>query len=381
MLERARWKTILAIASVGLLALASPGSAGWAFHYVTGWGTLGTGDGEFDSPWGLGIDPDGRVVVADTFNDRIQVFSAVGDFIDSFGSSGTAEYQFDWPAGLAIDQNGNIFVADRQNLRVQKYDKNGNFLLMFGAGVVSGLLVPEICTSACLVGLSSGADGGFSLPEGVAIGPSQSVYVTDYFGDRIQRFTTAGVFLNKFGISGDGKLNNPISIAVDQMDDVYVGDSLNFRIVKYSASGAFLRTWGWGVQDGTEEFQICTSGCQSGSSGNGAGQFHSMWAITVDPQRSLVYVAENIYSYLQVFTLDGSYLGRWGVLGSDPGQLDHPKGLDFDSTGRLFVAESANDRVQKFRYPLDAFVAEASAHPFFIDSSSRRPKAHRFQKR
>jgi DNA-binding beta-propeller fold protein YncE len=254
-----------------------------------------------------------------------------------------------------------VFIVDRQNRRVQKYDKNGNFVMMFGAGVATGTLVHEICTSSCLIGQSTTVDGGFALPEAVAIGPSQGVYVTDYFGDRIQRFTTDGAFLNKFGISGDGQLNNPISIAIDQMDDVYIGDSLNFRIVKYSASGAFLSTWGWGVQDGSDEFQVCTSGCQAGSSGNGGGQLHSPWAITVDTQRSLVYVAENLYNYIQVFTLDGSYLGRWGVYGSNPGQLDHPKGLDFDSTGHLYVSESANDRVQKFRYPLDAFVAEASA--------------------
>ena len=42
--------------------------------FLTKWGTEGTGDGEFDAPSGLDVDSAGNVFVADTLNDRIQVF-------------------------------------------------------------------------------------------------------------------------------------------------------------------------------------------------------------------------------------------------------------------------------------------------------------------
>ena len=45
-------------------------------HFITKWGSLGTGDGQFDSPYGIAVDSStGNVFVADTFNNRIQVFA------------------------------------------------------------------------------------------------------------------------------------------------------------------------------------------------------------------------------------------------------------------------------------------------------------------
>jgi DNA-binding beta-propeller fold protein YncE len=298
--------------------------------------------------------------VADSGRDRIQVFSSKGKYLSSFGSTGTLESQFDRPAGVTIDNNGNVFVADRDNRRVQKFDKNGTFLLMFGAGVATGAVAPEICTSGCLIGLPTTIGGGFSVVDAVAIGLNQRVYATDQINDRMQIFTNGGSFVKTFGAVGDGALDNPIAIAIDQADEVYVVDANNYRIVKYSATGAFLRTWGWGVKNGNNTFQVCTSGCLPGIGGVGAGQFHAPSGLTVDTQRSFVYVADFLDNELEVFTLQGDYLGRWGTSGSTPGELGSPRSLDFDSRGYLYLTEDANNRVQKFRYPMSRFVADSA---------------------
>jgi hypothetical protein len=62
-------------------------------------------------------------------------------------------------------------------------------------------------------------------------------------------------------------------------------------VQKFDAAGTFERTWGWGVQDGTSAFQVCTSGCQSGIAGAGEGQFFYLTGVPVDAI-GYVYVTE-----------------------------------------------------------------------------------------
>ena len=75
-------------------------------------GGFGTGDGEFDSPWGIDIDRDGNIYIADWRNDRIQKFAPDGRFLMKFGSSGSGDGEFNRPADVAVDQDGIIYVAD-----------------------------------------------------------------------------------------------------------------------------------------------------------------------------------------------------------------------------------------------------------------------------
>jgi len=77
-------------------------------------------EGSFNVATGIGIDSEGRVYVADFYNDRIQIFDPEGNFIMSFGKQGKGEGEFERPTDVAIDRNGNIYVVDWGNDRVQK---------------------------------------------------------------------------------------------------------------------------------------------------------------------------------------------------------------------------------------------------------------------
>ena len=79
------------------------------------------------------MDENGHVYVADTGNKRIVVFDTEGTFITEFGEVGFGDGQFDEPSGLALDSDGNLYVADTWNQRIQVFspDINGlaqNFL-------------------------------------------------------------------------------------------------------------------------------------------------------------------------------------------------------------------------------------------------------------
>lgn len=105
--------------------------------FVGSFGSSGSSDGKFDEPSGLAFDAaDHLLYVADTENDRIQVFElSAGNtcpttgthevaagvcYVDAFGSAGSREGQFNEPSGLAIDpSSGALYVADTGNHRIQ----------------------------------------------------------------------------------------------------------------------------------------------------------------------------------------------------------------------------------------------------------------------
>src|SRR5439155_1739817 len=128
--------------------------------FLTAWGSLGSGDGQFASPSGVAADGSGHVYVADTVNHRIQQLETNGSFLTAWGG-GRAGGEFTDPRGVAIDGSGNVYVADAETNRIQKFDASGTFLATWG-------------------NYGTG-DGQFFYPNGVAIDESGHVYVADTF--------------------------------------------------------------------------------------------------------------------------------------------------------------------------------------------------------
>ena len=208
------------------------------------WGSEGSGDGQFQFPSGIAVDGSGNVYMTDGGNNRVQVFSASGEFLRKWGSAGIGDGQFQFPTGIAVDGLGNVYVINRLNHSVQVFSASGEFLRKWS---------------------SEGSDDGQSrLPEGIAVDGSGNVYVADWDNNRVQVFSTSGTFLRKWGSggSGDGQFAFPFGIAVDGSGNVYVADTSNQRIQKFSASGEFLAKWG--------------------TKGSGDGQFQSPSGIAVD---------------------------------------------------------------------------------------------------
>jgi hypothetical protein len=73
----------------------------------------------------------------------------------------------------------------------------------------------------------------------VAVDASGNVYVADAGNHRIQKFSSAGILLTKWGSYGaeDGQLNSPRSVGVGATGNVYVADTFNSRIQEFSLPG------------------------------------------------------------------------------------------------------------------------------------------------
>lgn len=134
----------------------------------------GSEDGQVCRPWGVCIDQDGNILVADRSNNRIQIFSKRGEFLRRFGSHGSENGQFDRPAGIAVDRTNRIIVADKDNHRIQIFSYDGRFLLKFGS---KGMKI-----------------GQFNYPWDIDVNSDCQIVVSDTRNHRIQLFTSEGKF-------------------------------------------------------------------------------------------------------------------------------------------------------------------------------------------
>jgi DNA-binding beta-propeller fold protein YncE len=127
------------------------------------------------------------VYVADTVNNRIQVFSNNGTFIAEWGRYGTGNGSLSSPRGIALDQTGNVYVADTGNNRIQVFSNNGTFI--------------------SVLGIDGGANGILRSPEGIAVDSSSgNVYVADTGNNRISVFSSRSPIGSEAFLSEEGEI-------------------------------------------------------------------------------------------------------------------------------------------------------------------------------
>jgi RTX calcium-binding nonapeptide repeat (4 copies)/NHL repeat len=372
----------------GTLFLTLAPSAFASMQLVREWGIEGTSGGQFNASYDVEVAPSGDVYVADLNNHRMLTYSSSGAFLRTWGwgvadgsnafqictSScqagipGAGDGQFNDPRRVAVDAGGNVYVSDSSNNRIEKFSSSGTFLSTWGWGVADGSNAFQICTSSCQAGIHGSGDGQLWTPQGVAVSSSGNVYVADWNNDRVQEFSSSGAFLRTWGWgvddgsnalqictsscqagisgAGDGQFDGPATLTIDS-SGVFVADYFNHRIDKFSSSGTFLRTWGWGVDSGSNAFQICTSSCQRGLAGAGDGQFSGLSGLATDSSGN-VYVADWINDRVQKFAGWGGFGTKWGSTGSGPGEFAAPDGVAVDSSGAIYVADSSNQRIEVF---------------------------------
>ncbi|HVC36852.1 MAG TPA: NHL repeat-containing protein [Gammaproteobacteria bacterium] len=181
-------------------------------------GHSGSGPGEFKAPSGVAVLPDGNLVVADFYNQRVQELRPDGTFVRQWGETGKKGYvrsgTFNYPTDVAADTQGNIYVADGYNDRIQVFGLSGRFLRMWGGPF--GLHLPAS------VNFLGSLNGWFKTPTAMAISPTDGdVFVADEENDRIQKFTAHGKFLTAFGTPPQGPGFTETGVAVASDGTVY----------------------------------------------------------------------------------------------------------------------------------------------------------------
>ncbi|MBN1248217.1 MAG: hypothetical protein JXC32_11205, partial [Anaerolineae bacterium] len=152
-----------------------------------------------------------RILVADSGNDRVQVFDAAGNFVSAFGGSGSGPGQFDNPQGLAVDGMGRVIVGDSGNDRLQ-------VLAFDGTTLAAGSIITA----------------GLESPTGVATGPLSRILVADTGHDQIKVLAAGGTVLATYAAPSDGHaggFSGPRCVVPDNAGNLIVADTGNGRVV------------------------------------------------------------------------------------------------------------------------------------------------------
>jgi sugar lactone lactonase YvrE len=220
---------------------------------AAGNGTQGyAGDGasaynaELQDPYGVAVDADGNIYIADTFNQRIRkvdvygiITTVAGTGVKGYSGDGGASTnaELNWPFGVAVDGSGSLFIADRDNNRIRKVSANGVITTVAGNGIQG----------------FSGDDGAatnaeLSQPDGVSLDAYGDIIIADTINNRIREVNAAGNmttlagngtpgFSNDGGTATNASLASPAGVVVDASGNLLIADTFNNRIRKVTRQG------------------------------------------------------------------------------------------------------------------------------------------------
>ena len=152
----------------------------------------------------------------------------------------------------------------------------------------------------------------------------------------ILKFDSSGKLVKSFG---GGMFVFPHGICIDKGGNVWVtdgqgGEGKGHQVFKFSPEGKVLLTLG-----------------KAGVAGDGPDTFNQPSDVIVASNGD-IFVADghgaNSNARIVKFSKDGKFIKTWGKKGSAPGEFNTPHALAFDSKGRLFVGDRANNQIQIF---------------------------------
>jgi len=214
-----------------------------AFHVLAG-GREGFADGRgeaaaFNTPSGLALDRHGNLYVADTGNHAIrkvtplgEVSTLAGDGTPGFADGIGRQARFDGPMGVAVDAQGRVYVADTWNDRIRVIEPDGRVWTLAGGdrpGWVDG----------------QGGVARFDTPTDLKLDADGVLWVADLRNDALRTVAASGQVATRIGgPDGERRLWGPMTLALTHDGVAYVGERITGRVVQVSPTGHVMAVAG-----------------------------------------------------------------------------------------------------------------------------------------
>ncbi|CAF1037475.1 unnamed protein product [Rotaria sordida] len=278
---------------------------------VAGGNKAGSELNQLQYPFGIVLDDDSNLYIADSFNHRIIKWhygSSVGKIVAGGNDLGNRSDQFRYPNSLTIAKNGTMFICDNGNHRLQKWEKNARE----GETIISNIT----CT-------------------GIYIDNQDSLYYSDVGGHKIVKWPENEIIAG--GNSEGSQLNQlsyPNHFFIKNNKSIFIADGGNNRIVE----------WIIGDKEG-----IIRAG------GNGPGhnldQFYQPMSVIIDQSDNLYvvdYDNNRIMRWLKNSKSGIVLIGEGEEDGHGKDQLMRPTQALFDKNGNLWICDEMDHRIQMF---------------------------------
>jgi DNA-binding beta-propeller fold protein YncE len=295
----------------------------------------------FSDPFGIAVDSDGNVIIADAgecncirrITPKGQVEIIAGSE-EGFADGKAGEAKFNTPSGIAIDADDNLIIADTTDNRIRKLDEKGSVTTIAGSGAV---------------GLKDGkaSEATFDSPVGVAVDEDDNIYVADTYNDSIRRIDKDGNVTTIAGTNTPGyqdgaaqtaMFDTPSGIAVDKQGNIFVADTGNNAIRKITKQGE-VTTIAGGSQDTGEE--VAESQVHYDQPA-GLTLTHDGFLFVTDANGTISRISPDG---------DCAYYSGWSPGFADgkgvEARFNAPAGIAVDDDGNLYVADSQNYLIRK----------------------------------
>ena len=242
------------------------------------------------------------------------------------------------PTDVWAADSSRIFVSDASAAALYRFDAPSRSVRRIGAS----------------------GPGALSKPMGLGGDESGRVYVADPPNRRVVEFDTEGRFVRALG--GRGELLNPVDVAVEPATGrVWVVDAYLHQVVIFDSSGAVWKRIGrtetlagskeaeWHDPISAHEPGGAARGSRDAreNRGGGPGEFLYPASVARSPSGRF-FVTDGLNGRVQSFDPQGRYVATFGRLGDAPGSLPRPKGIACDSQGHVYVVDAAFNNIQVF---------------------------------
>lgn len=275
-------------------------------------------------------DTTGEVWVADAWNQRFQRFSADGALLGSWGQRGPGgPFDMNYPRHIAIQPATattpkRIWVVNERGHHLQVYD--------YPTSVTAA---PTYVRQVGQIHMDDTNNGHFRWPGDVEFYTRPNGRMVAIISDRM---------------AASVKVLDAVTFEEIDMSPVNPHPDHNYIAVTSNGTGVDPATGNIWIANGTRirvYDQLGLERATYGSSGTGLGQFRDIQDIVYC--NGQMYIVDEGQSKVTIANLDGTFVTRWGqTYGQRAYDFKNPAGIDCDAQGRVYIADSANDRIQVY---------------------------------